>query len=229
MGWLKSWYGWLLLALGLGLLGSREWRLYMASADEPRRISCERLEREGPEGNAHVVLTDALLCVDALVYREKYGRWSSVLVPAVPRDGAYARSVARFRAEQGRDSGAKPPPPRDVKVLVRLRNVRSHEEARRRAADEVFEGHVVNESDPLDSSEQGLLETAFPHLDPEGLVLLEVGRTPPSATRVALYAGGALGSGVIGLLFLRHRWRQRRAAKRAARAAAAAAEEGDGG
>jgi hypothetical protein len=232
MGWFTSWYGWLGLALVLGLVGVREWKLHDTSRDEAHRISCEQLGRNGPGGNAHVEMTDALLCADALVYKEKFGRWMSVLVPAVPTDSVYARSVEQFRRDQGRDSGAKPPPPRDFHVLVRLTNVKSHEDARRVANERVFVGHVVNESDPLDTTEDGLLEATFPHADLDDLVLLEIGRAPPTASRIALYFGGSLVCGVIGLLFLRRRWRQwvvKRAAKSAAKEAkrAAAAEAAD--
>lgn len=227
MDWLTRWWGWALLGLGLALVASKEWGLRRRSSDAPEPVTCAQVVERAGRGGTHLAVADALLCTDALVYRERNGDWRSVLVPAVPRDGAYARSVAAFRALHANEPGARPPPPKaaDIAFLARLHDVDSHADAERVAAASPLVGFLVNEADPLGLAERSLVRKSFPDLDAEAEPLLDVGRAPPATWRILAYGGGSLVALLVAGVFWRARRREKLAAREAKRAAERAARD----
>jgi hypothetical protein len=170
----------LLLVFGLTLIlvgGVQEIALWRVAAPKPQTISCEALGRTGPGDNAHVVLTDFVLCQSAFVYEERGGRWTVAWVPAVPR---------------GTPLNAGQPPP-DFRVLVKIPSARSMSDIVQVAQAPTLEGIVVNSIERLGDGERATLQRSYPRVDFERCQIFELDRRPAGWLRViGSLAGGAL-------------------------------------
>jgi hypothetical protein len=98
----------------LVVFGVQEWRLSQEAKEAPQTISCGDLSAKGPGDNAHIVLTDGLLCGDSFVYEAKKNnpKWNTVWVPIVPKDGEYIEKIRQMIADGGGKINGPLPPPR---------------------------------------------------------------------------------------------------------------------
>ncbi len=184
-----------LLILGCGALAWQEWRFAQATRDEPTRISCAALGRDGPGAHRHFEITDAIVCTHALATRDRNGRWASVFAPVVPIDSPDGAAILAFRAQHAESPGAKPGPPRDVRVLARLAQAESPTEVDRMAATTTLDAYVLASSSSLLSSERAALKRDLPGVDLDRCVVIEVGRAPPAWWKIVILGGiAALGA-----------------------------------
>ena len=65
----------------------QETRLLGLADAEPQAMTLAELAASGPGDNAHVLLSDVVLCDWDYVSTERRGRWTDVWLPAVPLDG----------------------------------------------------------------------------------------------------------------------------------------------
>ena len=210
----------LLIWLGLaGLyLGVQEWRLSRSARATPEHLTCEQLGDHGPGDNAHVIMSDLMLCDSAYVYRpEREGSplWAEAWIPAVPRGSAYCQEIARLKqADRKRRTF---PPPDDFRVLVKLTSTGAaldlsaptlNEFTRR----ETLEGLVVNKIEKLDDEERKLLADSYPHVDLKRCWILEVGRQNDTSWRAPFFGGGGAVAIVVGVVLWRLSQRRPRTA-----------------
>jgi len=223
LAWLRSW--WLMLVLGgcaLFFLAWREWRLVSASQSEPQVMSCAELGEKGPGSNAHVRMTDFMLCDWNYVYESRRDRWRGAWVPAIPLDGPDADAVRAYIAALPKDTRGEihPPTPATIRVLVELPDARSTTDVENAAAADVLQGLVVNSVASVDKKTRDLLRTSYKSTDFDAVWIFERRDRPGAGAPIGY---GAAGTAVLGLgvLFFRQRSAQRRRAAEAASAAAA--------
>jgi hypothetical protein len=191
----RLWLGLMCLGGLLIFLGIRETRLNAVAQAEPQRISCAQLESRGPGDNAHVLMTDFLMC-DFYVYEEGVGsRWERAWVPVVPLGGEYHRQLVELTGPNGEIEGEMPPPP-DFKVIVEFPGATDVEYLSEMAEEDEIHGTIVNVIRKLDPETKKLIEGTY-DVDADACWVLVEGRTPGGASRVWSYMGG----GVILILF----------------------------
>jgi len=175
-------------AIGLGVYAWRETRLGWKAKAKPQRLSLARLAADGPGDNAHIVLADFLMCSWAFVYSSNRGTWSEAWVPAVELEGEYHIQTRALIAEKGED--AKPPPPRDLKVIVKLPSARTVADVERIAAKDDLRGMVINAIEQIGSLERVMLEANYPGVDIARCWIFEQGRSPAgTGKKLGLWAG----------------------------------------
>ena len=181
----------------LTFFGVQELRLSSAAKEEPQSISCAELGANGPGDNAHIVLTEFLL-TNHYVYEEKEsGSWTQVWVPSVPLGGEYHLQLMAHIQEHGQLMGSIPPP-KDVKVIVKSKDVSSEFEYEQFANSESLQGVIVNKIDSLGSDEKEILMNSYPGVDFDTCWILEVGRQPASMMKLAGLCVGGLALIVVG-------------------------------
>ncbi|MGQ0613417.1 MAG: hypothetical protein ACT4PV_06750 [Planctomycetaceae bacterium] len=190
-------------AIGLGVYAYQETRLGSKARAEPQRLSLARLAADGPGDNAHILLTDYLMCSWSFVYSSKRGSWTEAWVPAVELEGEYHIQVRALIAEKGED--AKPSPPRDLKVIVKLPSARTIADVERIAALDEVRGMIINEIEELGSQERTILERNYPGVDFARCWVFEEGRSPASSGKKFGLWGGALACLVLAFFPLLRR------------------------
>jgi hypothetical protein len=201
-----------LLVFGVTLivLACNEVRLWLLADAKAHPLTCAELGAHGPGRNAHVEVTDGLLCEDAFVFEQRDGCWATTWVPLVPRDSAYGRQLAAARA---RGETTRLPPPGEIAVLVRIGAAHSFADVQAVARRASLSGVVVNAIEPLGPEERDLLHKQYPAVDFATSWILDLDRTPASVPAIA----GGLGTGALLLVFLVHTLFGGRAPARAVR------------
>jgi hypothetical protein len=187
-------------------VGFNEWRLATKAHAVPQRISAADLEAHGPGNNAHIVLSNFLVCEGAFVYEtEKTGgkeHWKRVWVPAVPSDSAYAQQVAQ--AMQG--PIVHQPPPPDVRIILKSK-ADSEQTVQILARSATIQGLVVNEIESLGRDEKKILSENYPGVDFSRCWILEVDKKPAGAGQVIGMMGGGGTVALLGLALLAGLWK----------------------
>ena len=179
-------------SVALIMLGFKEARLAAAASSTPQQLSCQQLATNGPGDNAHVVLTDLLLCGGSYVYAERNGRWTEAWIPAVPLGGAYHQQLAALGPV------AEVPPPANIRVIVKLPSVRGDSDVARFAAQEKLQGMVINDIESLGTEEKSILADGYPGVDFGRCWIVEQGRGPAGLGKIA----GCIGGGLLLVVFL---------------------------
>src|SRR2546425_13130993 len=102
----------IVLGAMLAWFGYQEWRLAGAASPTPAKITCAQLESSGPGENAHVILTDFILCPTGFVYQGTQGNdshWTTIWIPAVPIDGDYVQQIMKQAKPESPVSHLPPP------------------------------------------------------------------------------------------------------------------------
>ena len=191
---------------GLVFMGVQEARLASAASAEPQTMTCAELSASGPGDNAHVMLSDFLLCEMAYIYQERNGKMSGAWIPAVPMGSQYHASLLAMVDDQGNlKEGATLPPPTDIRVVVKLPQAKSEADIALAASGETLQGLVINEIDSLGSEERKMLADSYPGVDFNTCWILEAGRKPSGLGAVAGFigGGGVLALGGVGMLLRR--------------------------
>lgn len=129
---------------------------------EPQDITLAKLIARGPEGNAHLRVTDLVLDNQYLSKNKK----TKSGVESVE----YIWAVARVPGE---------PPGTPIRVLVKNSRVSSQSDADSFLTARVVTGLVINKIDRPSDEEVRLLRGTFSGLDPDKVVLLHAFREPP--------------------------------------------------
>jgi hypothetical protein len=189
----------LLLVFGVTLivLACNEVRLWLLADAQAHRLTCAELGAHGPGRNAHVEVTDGLLCEDAFVFEQRDGCWATTWVPLVPVDSGYGRQLTAARV---RGETTRLPPPGEIAVLVRMNAAHSFADVQAVARRPSLFGVVVNAIEPLGPYERELLHKQYPAVDFATCWVLDLDRAPASVPAIA----GGLGTGALVLVFLVH-------------------------
>ncbi len=186
--------------LMMAFVGVQEWRLTQVAKAEPQAISCADLSAKGPGDNAHVKLTDFLMCEQSFVYEGKKNnpKWNNIWVPAVPVGGEYHRKVMEQVTPEGKLKGP-PPIPTDIKVIVKSGKVPSEAELTQLAAQPTLDGLVTNNVETLGSKERKILEDSYPGTDFSKCWIIDHERKPAGMGQVAGLSGGGVLLTLLGL------------------------------
>ena len=163
----------------------------------PKEITCAELGDLGSRANPHIEMTDFLLCEQSYVYKEEYGKWQAVWVPAVPFEGEYHERVADL-LEQGVPDDEIPPPD-NIRVIVKLTSAKNEYDVSRVGEQETVTGMVINRISSLGSEEKKLLREGYPGIDFDRCWIVHVGRTPMSGAVILGMLIGAIVLFVISL------------------------------
>lgn len=176
----------------LGFMGVQEMRLAAAAKAEPQRITCADLSARGPGDNAHVELTNFILCTQSYVYegRAANSPWDKVWVPAVPVGGAFHQQVMQLLATQPNFAGPMPVPS-DIKVLVKSTRTRNDMEMTTLSNRPSLRGVVVNKIESLGKDELKLLQQSYPGTNFSSCYIMHEGRALGNASMNLAYFGGA--------------------------------------
>jgi hypothetical protein len=181
--------------------GYQEMSLASKTDPTPQEITCQELSDSGPGDNAHVVMSDFLLCTMAYVYEgvgDSDTAYKTVWVPAVPLGGAYHQMLLSMLDDEGNLQGNMPLP-RDLAVLVKTSKVTSGEALDRLADRDTLSGLVINEIASLGSQEKKILIDSYPGVDFDKVWILEHGRKPAGAGKMYGLMGGGLALMLVGL------------------------------
>lgn len=187
----------------LVFLGFQEMRLASAAKPDPQTIKCADLIASGPGENAHVVLTDYVMCDFAFVYEGQEGgkTWTNVWVPVVPLGGEFHQEVLKLVAE-GKDL-SNIPMPRDIRVIVKSSHVENEGALASLAGKDTIQGMIVNKISSLGSKEKKILTESYPGVNFDNVYILEHDRTPASGAKsFGMMGGGAVLAlmGVVGFV-----------------------------
>ena len=181
----------------LFFFGFQDWRLALKAKVRPQSISAAQLEANGPGDNAHVNLTGVVLCEWSFVYEaSKRGgkeNWRWVWVPAVAQNSAYARNLLAM------PPGMEPPPPDQVRIIIKSNKARSEEDVHELAMNRSIHGMVINEIESLGGEEKKLLSQSYPGIDFSRCWIVQVNRAPAGSGQVMGMMGGG---GMLVLLGL---------------------------
>jgi len=185
----------------LGYYGFKELKLNRTAQTVAQSLTCAQLLQSGPGENAHISMSDLLLCDFAYIYAEESGRWAGAWVPAVPMNGPYHTRVMEL-LEQGVPE-REIPMPKNIGLIVKLPDARGEDDVTTAAAQATLQGMVVNEIESLGSEEKRVLKESYPAVDFNACYIFEVGRRPAGAGKLfGLFGGGALCFVVVGLWWL---------------------------
>jgi hypothetical protein len=151
------------------------------ASKEPEDITLAKLIARGPEGNAHVRVSDLAFDKQYLAHSESTNGVESI---------KYIWVVARVPGEA---------PGTPVRALVKNTRVSSQTDADQFLGSPVIKGIVVNKIDRPDEENLKLLRGAYPGLDPDKVVMVEADREPPGQL-AAFNAIFCIVSGVIAVL-----------------------------
>jgi hypothetical protein len=193
-----KWYMWLVLLMGLGCLylGIQELRLAQHVESTPQQMTLAQLIEKGPGENHHVLVSD-LRFGHNFVFEEKSTRNSTgkVWIPVAPAAGQ-----AKPGADEEEPADIKPS---DIRALIKSTRVFNDAEMARLTSQNKIQGVVINLIESLSSSEQQLLEQAYPGAEFTKCLIIEEGRHEDMTSKIwfGLVAGIILtGLGVLPLL-----------------------------
>jgi len=184
--------------------GYQEMSLSAKADTTPQTITCGDLSDAGPGDNAHVEMTDFLLCSMSYVYETKGSNdsvYKTVWVPAVPLGGVYHEKILSMLDEEGNFTGDDMPVPKNLNVLVKTSDVSNDRDVMRLSDQDALTGLVINEIEAVDGEERRLLKESYPGVNFGDVWIIEHNRTPAGAGKTyGLMGGGAalllLGIGV---------------------------------
>lgn len=180
-------------------MGYREWILYRRADAEPQMMSLRELEENGPGGNIFLFVTDVFPCIHSYVYQAEGNTRVAVWIPATPLDGAYHRMVAdMYSRRQSSDTLLDIPPPRDIKVLIKL-NRDNVDLLSDDLLEDTARGLVLNDIETLDREVAELLEEAYPGINFENCWIIELNREPVGPGRLLLLFGASVAFLLIGI------------------------------
>lgn len=174
--------------------GYQEAQLAGLAKEIPQELTLAELEENGPGDNAHLIVSDFVLCDWNFVYVKRRGRATEVWVPAVPLYGDYFQGIVEHTDETGNfPADFEYPALEDVRVLVKLTSVSNREELAAIAIQNTMQGVVISEVESLGSGEAEFLASKYPDVDFETCLIFEHGREPTTSGALTLFfAGGGL-------------------------------------
>lgn len=190
----------LMIVGGVVLLvfGVQEYRLASEASQTPQSITCADLASNGPGTNAHVSVTKAFLCQQAIVFESKkndQSNWTKIWVPAVPVDSAYVKMIVTLGEANGGQLDTVPPPG-DIRVLIKTSSVKNKTELEGFSLSALtwpVTGLVTNKIESLGSEEKKILEENYPGIDFAKCYIVDHERKPADAMKLgAMIGGGAL-------------------------------------
>ena len=195
----------LMIVGGIVLLvfGIQEYRLASEAAQTAQSITCADLAAKGPGANAHVNVTNALICEQAFVYEAKKNTpdtWNKVWVPAVPIDGEFVKTVNELMLQTG-GKLEHLPPPTDIRVLIKTSSVHNAGELEafsKTALTSGVTGLVTNKIESLGAKEKKILEENYPGIDFTKCYIVDHERKPADASKLAAMIGGGALITLIG-------------------------------
>ena len=189
--WASFWLVLMLVGVGVIVKGVRETGLNATSSAVPQEITCAQLAEEGPGDNAHILLTEFLLC-DSYVYETgRLGGWSRAWVPAVPLGGPYHQRLIELAGSDGVIEG-KTPLPRNIKVIVEFPDATDEEYLVAMGKADVIHGTIINLIKELDPETKKLIDKSYRAINSENYWVLVEGRTPGGTVGVGTYVVGGL-------------------------------------
>ena len=206
-------------------ISAKELILASKTSDTPSIKTCSELIQNGPGNNHYINLTNYVPCMNWFVYetysqnKNPKGSYEVVYLPAVEFDGPWHRKAIELYQLFG--DKAEFPAPQNVKVLLKIKNVRDNRHLDEILSSETLNGMVINSIESIGSKEKALLKQGYPNLDVDSCYIFEVNRTPASIdTQVSLMVTGIIliMAGLFIILIL-PRMEKRKAAKAVAAAA----------
>lgn len=184
----------------LFFVGFQDWRLATKAHGTPQAISAAQLEGNGPGPNAHIRMSDFLMCEWSYVYetssRSANSPWKTVWVPVVPLDSPYAHSLSQL------PPGAEPPTPPNIRIIVKSKKCKTENEVHQIASLDSLDGMVINEIESLGGEEKKILSDSYPGIDFSRCYIVEADRKPAGADRVIGMMGGGGTLLLLGAAFL---------------------------
>jgi len=190
--------------------GGKEGWLAIHSSQSPQKIRCIDLIKNGPGDNGHVILTDFVACTEGFVYEadknaRDTGPYRKVYLPCLEIDGPWFRQYRSLYEKYGKE--AEIPQPTNIRLILKLTNIRSEDELYKQMDKDTLQGLVINSVEGLDREEEKLLKKGYQDIDLSKCLILEVGRKPQSLGLpvLALLGGVAMVIAGIALLFVSRR------------------------
>lgn len=198
----------IVIGVVLVVFGVREWQLKTVAKDTPQSISAEDLEAKGPGDNAHIVLTDFLMCPQGYVYEYKQRRggggdqtWTKVWVPVVPLGGPYHTQILSMLGPNGEVRGELPRP-QNIKILVKSTKARNEADIEAMANADTLDGLVINKIESLGGDEKQKLAESYPGIDFSKCWIIEADRKPWGVAQVLGMMGGGGALTLAGLAWI---------------------------
>jgi hypothetical protein len=187
--------------LVLAFWGIQEFRLSQEAKETPQTISCGDLSAKGPGGNANIVMTDSLICIDSFVYEAKKNgtTWNKVWVPVVPMDGEYVQQIREMIQKNGGNTNITLPPPQNIKVILKSSKIPSQAELVALSNQTTVTGLVTNKIESLGDKERKILEQSYPGTDFTKCYIVDHDRKPFGFGQVAGLTGGGLVLSLVGV------------------------------
>lgn len=217
--------GIIIVGIIFAVISAKHAILASKSSDTPQTITCQQLIDNGPGDNCYIQLKDFVICSNYFVYEttsygNENGPYKVIYMPMVPAGSPWHLKVIDLYQKYGEK--AKFPPPTNIKMILKMSDVK----------DKIFledilnvtelKGMVVNAIASIGSEEEKLLQQGYPGIDVDECLIFEPNRQPPSLAHEASMLTGSvlvLGVGVLWLVWPK-------LAKRKARLATAAANPG---
>lgn len=210
----------IIAGFGLSIYGYQEHTLTQIADTEPARLDIANLEQGRADlSNAHVVIgTHIAAYPDCIFEFQQSGskepaptdKLNYVYYPILSEGSPYIQQLRPLlvRYPNGIPESVAYPELRDVAVMVKTRQFETVADIPERyVRQDSVTGMFINEVSRLDQEEVGLLQGAFPYLDTDRILLLELDRKPVSQIKAMalLGGGGVLMMLGIGMLFVRPR------------------------
>ncbi len=168
----------------MGYKDSKQASLALPTA---QKMTLEELATNGPGSNAHVELSEFSGTLEYAYEGRKLTAsvdvWETVLIPLVPRGGAYDQMMAEL------NDGEEAPTPKDFNVVLKSTTVSSEGSLERLLSKDTLRGLVINEIDPISSSQRELLRETFPDAKISSCWIFHEGRVPPEKSRKTMWIG----------------------------------------
>jgi hypothetical protein len=204
-----------MVGIGIGLLvyANREGKLSSGATELPRSIPCRRLIEEGPGGNPHVLVTDAIAGqnyftrVRVTKTEQASGNtsdkpWEAVYLPLVPL-------TPEIKTRMARGEPFVPPPANSIRLVLVSNQIRNKEELGRAFGPEgAIQGLIVN-AVGVGGETADVLRQKYPGIALDRVLILEPGRKPMGgAVLMALFVTGValvVSAGVLGVVAVVYR------------------------
>lgn len=184
----RLWVAAIFMGVAVIVAGVREVKLNSVAQAEPQEISCARLAAEGPGDNAHILLTDFLMCDFYVVEEGSGSTWNRAWTPVVPLDSEYARQSIEM-AESDQEVEGGPALPSDIKVVVEFPDATGEHYLAQAANEDTIQGMIVNVVKKLDRETADLISDAY-DVDASDCWVLVEGKTPAESSSLWNYFGG---------------------------------------
>lgn len=192
----RLWVGVMLLGAVFIAKGFNFMRLNETSSAIPQEITCAELAENGPGDNAHVRMTDFILCDGYVVETGRFGGWDRAWVPAVPLGGKYHQRLIELAGPDGVIEGKKPLP-RRIRVIVEFPDATNEADLAAMGEQDAIHGTIINVIRDLDKETRDLIQRTYRAVDADKFLVLVAGESPPGVAGV----GGDIAGG-IALIFV---------------------------